>query len=86
MKAFLLFLATSSLAFAQDGAPVDWKTVATEFSQDQAAAEAKYQGKIITVTGPVRVAAQKPTRSTPLSPIAPETVTRPIQGVSSSGS
>ena len=57
MKTFLLFLATSSLAFAQDGAPVDWKTVATEFSQDQAAAEAKYQGKIITVTGPVSAVA-----------------------------
>ena len=41
-----------STAIAQD-APVDWRTIATEFSQDQAAAEAKYQGKMITVTGPV---------------------------------
>lgn len=29
-----------------------------EFSQDQAAAEAKYQGKMITVTGPVATIAQ----------------------------
>ncbi|MFM8807856.1 MAG: OB-fold protein, partial [Chthoniobacterales bacterium] len=42
----------ASSALAQD-APVDWRTIATEFSQDQAAAEAKYQGKMLTVTGPV---------------------------------
>lgn len=37
---------------AQD-APVDWKTLASEFQQDEAAAEAKYQGRMITVVGPV---------------------------------
>ncbi|MFM8231820.1 MAG: OB-fold protein [Chthoniobacterales bacterium] len=42
----------ASSALAQD-APVDWRTIANEFSQDQAAAEAKYQGKMLTVTGPV---------------------------------
>jgi hypothetical protein len=47
-----VLLASVLAASAQD-APVDWKTLATEFSQDQAAAEAKYQGKMITVTGPV---------------------------------
>ena len=41
-----------SSALAQD-APIDWRTIATEFSQDQAAAEAKYAGKMLTVTGPV---------------------------------
>ena len=49
----LLLTATVVVAFAQDSAPIDWKTIATEFSQDEAAAEAKYQGKMITVTGPV---------------------------------
>lgn len=39
-------------ALAQD-APIDWRTIAAEFSRDQAAAEAKYEGKMITVTGPV---------------------------------
>jgi len=55
MKIHPLFLAVAffaSSALAQD-APVDWRTIATEFSQDQAAAEAKYQGKMLTVTGPV---------------------------------
>ena len=41
-----------SSALAQN-APIDWRTIATEFSQDQAAAEAKYAGKMLTVTGPV---------------------------------
>jgi hypothetical protein len=41
-----------SSALAQD-APIDWRTIASEFSQDQAAAEAKYAGKMLTVTGPV---------------------------------
>jgi hypothetical protein len=45
-------LATTALVVAQD-APVDWKTIATEFSADVATAQAKYQGKMITVTGPV---------------------------------
>ncbi|MFM8684081.1 MAG: OB-fold protein [Chthoniobacterales bacterium] len=55
MKILPLFLAVAffaSSALAQD-APIDWRTIATEFSQDQAAAEAKYQGKMLTVTGPV---------------------------------
>jgi len=55
MKILPLFLAVAffaSSALAQD-APVDWRTIATEFSQDQAAAEAKYSGKMLTVTGPV---------------------------------
>lgn len=41
-----------SSALAQD-APIDWRAIATEFSQDQAGAEAKYQGKMLTITGPV---------------------------------
>ena len=49
----LILAATVPVAFSQQDAPVDWRTIATEFSQDQAAAEAKYQGKMITVTGPV---------------------------------
>ena len=39
-------------ALAQD-APIDWKTLAAEFAKDSAAAETKYQGKMLTVTGPV---------------------------------
>jgi hypothetical protein len=45
-------LAASSLALAQTPA-VDWKTVATEFAEDAAAAQAKYQDQALTVTGPV---------------------------------
>lgn len=48
----LAFAVLSSTACAQEP-PIDWKTIATEFSQDQAAAEARYQGKMVTVTGPV---------------------------------
>ena len=44
-------------ALAQDAA-IDWLTIATEFSQDQAAAEAKYQGRMITVSGPVSAIAE----------------------------
>jgi hypothetical protein len=44
-------------ALAQDAA-IDWRTIATEFSQDQAAAEAKYQGRMITVSGPVSAIAE----------------------------
>jgi hypothetical protein len=44
-------------ALAQDVA-IDWRTIATEFSQDQAAAEAKYQGRMITVSGPVSAIAE----------------------------
>lgn len=47
----LLITAVAS-AMAQE-APVDWKTIASEFTQDAAAAQAKYQGRMITVTGPV---------------------------------
>jgi hypothetical protein len=46
-----------SLSWSQDNA-VDWRVLATEFSQDQAAAEAKYQGQMLTVTGPVATIAQ----------------------------
>ena len=55
MKTFSLTLVVAlsvSSALAQD-APTDWRTIATEFSQDQAAAETKYQGRMITVSGPV---------------------------------
>jgi len=51
-RAPVILAISAAAAFAQD-APVDWRTISTEFSQDQAAAEAKYQGKLITVTGPV---------------------------------
>ena len=62
MKTFptpLLLLAVfiPSLLHAQQE-PVDWKTLATEFSEDEAAAQAKYQGQMITVTGPVASIAQ----------------------------
>ncbi|MBU3666135.1 MAG: hypothetical protein FGM15_09725 [Chthoniobacterales bacterium] len=50
--AFVVFAIIASPLWAQQ-APVDWKTLAAEFAQDQAAATAKYQGKLITVTGPV---------------------------------
>ena len=49
----LLFVVSIASVFAQDNTPVDWRTIASEFSQDQAAAEAKYEGKMITVSGPV---------------------------------
>ena len=48
----VLLLAAVGSAAAQD-APVDWKTLAAEFTEDAAAAQAKYQGRMITVTGPV---------------------------------
>ena len=38
--------------------PVDWQTLAAEFLQDEAAASTKYQGQMITVTGPVSTIAQ----------------------------
>ena len=56
--AFTLVAAFSvASALAQDAA-IDWRTIATEFSQDQAAAEAKYQGRMITVSGPVSAIAE----------------------------
>ena len=69
MKTFSLTLVVAlsvSSALAQD-APIDWRTVATEFSQDQAAAETKYQGRMITVSGPVSSIAEgdMTTESTP---------------------
>lgn len=48
----VVLLASLGMAFAQD-APVDWKTLAAEFTEDAAAAQAKYQGRMITVVGPV---------------------------------
>ena len=54
----LALLSLTALATAQDATPVDWKMLATEFSEDAAAAQAKYQGKMITVTGPVSAIAQ----------------------------
>ena len=50
-------LFAGQLLRAQD-APVDWQTLASEFAQDAAQAEAKYQGKMITVAGPVSSIAQ----------------------------
>jgi hypothetical protein len=49
---FAGLIVSVSILSAQD-APLDWKMLSTEFSQDAAAAQAKYQGKMITVTGPV---------------------------------
>ncbi len=45
------------VARGQD-APIDWATLAAEFTKDVAAAEAKYQDKMLTVTGPVSAIAQ----------------------------
>ena len=69
MKTFSLTLVAAlsvSSALAQD-APIDWHTIAAEFSQDQAAAETKYQGRMITVSGPVSSIAEgdMTTESTP---------------------
>jgi hypothetical protein len=54
---FALLCLTANVATAQS-TPVDWQTLATEFSQDEAAASNKYQGQMITVTGPVSGIAQ----------------------------
>lgn len=66
LPAALLPALLASSAFAQD-ATIDWRTIATEFSQDEAAAEAKYAGKTIAVTGPVSSIAEgdMTTESTP---------------------
>ena len=66
LPAALLSALLASSTFAQE-APIDWRTIATEFSQDQAAAEAKYAGKMITVMGPVSSIAEgdMTTESTP---------------------
>jgi type II secretory pathway pseudopilin PulG len=52
----LFMLATATLLRAQGA--VDWQTLAQEFAQDAAAAQAKYQGQMLTVTGPVASVAQ----------------------------
>ena len=54
----LLALFSLAATAAAQQAPVDWKTLATEFSEDAAAAQAKYEGQMITVTGPVSAIAQ----------------------------
>jgi len=54
---FALLCLAANVAPAQS-TPVDWQTLATEFSQDEAAASNKYQGQMITVTGPVSGIAQ----------------------------
>ena len=61
MKIPFLLLAVSGL-FVCTGltqeSRVDWRTLATEFSEDASGAGAKYQGKMITVSGPVSSIAQ----------------------------
>lgn len=57
LPALLISLLAPLTICAQD-APVDWQTLAVEFSNNAAAAEAKYQGKMLTVTGPVSAIAQ----------------------------
>ena len=54
---FALLCLAANVATAQS-TPVDWQTLAAEFSQDEAAASNKYQGQMITVTGPVSGIAQ----------------------------
>ena len=54
---FALLCLAANVATAQSTS-VDWQTLATEFSQDEAAASNKYQGQMITVTGPVSGIAQ----------------------------
>jgi len=54
---FALLCLAANVAIAQS-TPVDWQTLAVEFSQDEAAASNKYQGQMITVTGPVSGIAQ----------------------------
>jgi hypothetical protein len=54
---FALLCLAANVATAQS-TPVDWQTLATEFSQDEGAASSKYQGQMITVTGPVSGIAQ----------------------------
>ena len=54
---FALLCLAANVAPAQS-TPVDWQTLATEFSQDEGAASNKYQGQMITVTGPVSGIAQ----------------------------
>jgi len=60
MKAipFCIFLFLAAHLATGQTTPVDWQTLAAEFSQDEAAASTKYQGQILTVTGPVSAIAQ----------------------------
>jgi hypothetical protein len=53
LAAALLLTVLLSCSLRAQPEPVDWKTLATEFSEDAAAAQAKYQGQSLTVTGPV---------------------------------
>lgn len=52
LAAACIALSFPVLARAQS-APVDWKTLATEFSKNETAASAKYQGQMLAVSGPV---------------------------------
>lgn len=54
----LLLSLIAPLTLCAQSVPLDWQTLAAEFSKDAAAAEAKYQGKMLTVTGPVSAVAQ----------------------------
>lgn len=47
-----LLIAAACTSLAQTPA-VDWKTIASEFAEDAAAGQAKYQDQAVTVTGPV---------------------------------
>jgi len=60
MKVFSFFALLCLAAHAAMGqsTPVDWQILATEFSQDEAAASTKYQGQMIKVAGPVSSIAQ----------------------------
>lgn len=60
MKAvpFCFFLCLAAQLATGQSTPVDWQTLAAEFSQDEAAASVKYQGQMLTVTGPVSGVAQ----------------------------
>lgn len=57
LPALCIALLAPVIARGQD-VPVDWSTLAAEFTKDVAAAEAKYQDKMLTVTGPVSAIAQ----------------------------
>ena len=53
LPAILSVLGLSLATLLAQNAPVDWQTLATEFSKDSVAATQKYQDTMITVTGPV---------------------------------
>ena len=56
--AFCFFLSLAAQLASGQTTPVDWQTLAAEFAHDEAAASTKYQGQMITVTGPVSGIAQ----------------------------